>query len=105
MAVHPDLLDRPSDDAHEFVLVDEAGERCDDQSEDDPRYHDPEVFEVLEERLFLFRVRLIPEFEHFVEEEHAPRFEYAGFGRGQWKISLNGHAFLGLPSGQALIGC
>ena len=71
MLLDPDLLDRLPDDLHEFILVDKAGQGRDDQGQRDAGDHDTQVLEVIEKGLFLFRIHLVPEFEHFGEKKHA----------------------------------
>ena len=70
MFVDPDLFDRFSDDLHQLVFVNEAGEGRDQQGDRDSRDHNSQVFQVVEEGLFLIRIGFIPELEHFGEKKH-----------------------------------
>ena len=71
VSIHPDLFDRLADNLHQLVFVNEADKGGNKEGQDDPSDHDSQIFEVIEEWLFLFWVGLVPELEHFSEKKHA----------------------------------
>ena len=71
MGLGPSSLDRTPDDIHELIAKDVADDGGDQEGQDDAAESDPEVVQVIEKRLFGFRIPMIPNLKEFLKNEHS----------------------------------